>query len=326
MSGVVVIGDALVDSYIYGVVSQICPEAPVPVFICEREESVPGGMWNALLSLRVALPPDIKVNSFAVGSSGGLMEEVFHKYLDPTLDHFLTTKIGGVRSDQVKTRYVADLRKQQVMRVDTEKDQPLTDAEADVFMELVEAISDYNPSVVLVCDYGCGVVTKRVMQRLEMLFSDALFIVDPYPKETRVTVYNEPDFLTPNAFEWGLVREQAAAARKIPAKKVVVTNGPLPTQAYGCHSLVGYGYDEIYADCMGELFSVPAPDAVCIDPCGAGDAWVAYFTAYWARGGDNLREAITVANAAGAVAVSKAGTHQVHPEDVAAFRAPCRSV
>src|SRR5437762_4578342 len=159
---VLVVGDVMLDQFIWGRVSRISPEAPVPVVEFERESFMPGGAANVARNLTA-----LKSSADALGVIGrddagkkltALLEEQ-HVGCDGLLQHF-------DRTTSIKTRIIA--HQQQVVRMDRET---RADLEEMAIQRLVEMAAKKIPPVdaVIVCDYGKGVVTQALLDELKRL-------------------------------------------------------------------------------------------------------------------------------------------------------------
>jgi D-beta-D-heptose 7-phosphate kinase / D-beta-D-heptose 1-phosphate adenosyltransferase len=299
---VFVVGDFLVDYTTRGECTHIAQDAPVTVFEMDAHEMKAGGMWNAAANVRAA---GATLRAFGVcgAEDNALAHAVAEATFQPEESHLL--HVEG-RATQVKHRYLGQ-HGIQVFRVDTRKDGPI---EGSVAFELIgmmrtEAERVGRPAVILIADYGCGVVTPELIASLRDAFPNSLLVCDPYPS-TNGSVYEGVDVLTPNAPETdalvqdlgadgieGILELASTAILKAGEKPVVVLQR------------------------AQEPFRVEPPRRDLVDPCGAGDAFVAYLCAELAADRD-LREAVEVACHAGACAVSFRGVRVVSRSEVMA--------
>src|SRR5437764_15496765 len=159
---VLVVGDVMLDQFIWGRVSRISPEAPVPVVDFERENFMPGGAANVARNLSALGASADLLGVIGRDDSGkrltGLLEEQ-HVGCDGLLQHF-------DRPTSVKTRIIA--HQQQVVRIDRETRDDLDEMAAQRLLDIV-ASKLPSADAVIVGDYGKGVVTQPLLDRIRTL-------------------------------------------------------------------------------------------------------------------------------------------------------------
>ncbi len=316
---VAVVGDVMLDQFLYGAVERISPEAPVPVVEVEREVFRLGGAANVVHNLR-ALGAEVEL--FGVvgmdAASGQLRAELGR----------LGVAAGGVvetanRPTAVKTRVIA--QHQQVVRFDRERRGPLP---AEVLQALCDCLAGRLPylNAVVVSDYGKGVVSGELMEPLVdgARTLGVLLAVDPKPGN--VGQYRGVTVLTPNTKEIETMagtparsdEEAAAAARKLlaelRAQAVLVTRGDRGM------TLV---------EASGQVAQIPTRARDVFDVTGAGDTAISVLTLAWAAGAPPV-EAACLANLAAGIVVGKLGTAVASREELRSAanqrnRAPVRS-
>ena len=155
---VLVIGDLMLDEFIWGKVSRISPEAPVPVVWVQSDSVMPGGAANVANNIR------------ALGGRVSLVGVVGHDRWGDTLLKDLASRKMGVRGivrisrpTTVKTRVIA--HHQQVVRVDREQVEPFA---PKVTEQLIAAVTKQLPEVdaVIIEDYGKGVIARRLLEAI----------------------------------------------------------------------------------------------------------------------------------------------------------------
>jgi len=158
-TAVLVVGDAMVDRYVYGTVSRVSPEAPVPVLNIEREVALPGGAGNVVRNLTalgsavafVSLVGDDAAGSDLTGLIGGQLR------VEPWL------LVQGGRTTTTKTRFLAG--GQHMLRADREESQPIHPRLADRLIKIAaDAVA--ATSTVVLSDYGKGVLAGDIPARL----------------------------------------------------------------------------------------------------------------------------------------------------------------
>ncbi len=309
-ANVMCIGDLMLDRFLYGEVDRISPEAPIPVFLIGREESMLGGAGNVVRNLvalgleacLVAVIGDDAVGRDLVEMVGG--ETRIEPYLLVERDRRSTTKV----------RYVAG--GQQMLRADRENDRSVEPAIRDRIVDIVSSGLDGFDAMIL-SDYAKGVLEPELVATVIGHARDAAIPVVVDPKGGDFTRYRGATVLTPNRKELAdatrmMVEtddEAVAAAQRAletcDAQAILVTRG-------------GDGMSLVTAD--GSVEHFPAEAREVFDVSGAGDTVVATIAAALARK-MSLLEAARLANVAGGIVVGKIGTAVVHPEDLErAFR------
>lgn len=300
-----VIGDVMLDRFVWGRVSRISPEAPVPVVDVEREDFHLGGAANvarnlASLGARPLLLGVVGEDEAAVQLRGvlearGLSAE--------------TLLVDPGRRTTVKTRILA--HSQQVVRTDWESTKDVDGPVEAKGLEAIEAIVARSRAIVL-SDYAKGALTPKLIARAIELAraADLPILVDP--KLRRYRLYRRVTLLTPNLGEaerfTGIAihdeKELGAAARaifdEIDCEAVLVTRGE-------------YGMSLFERE--RDPFHIPTFAREVFDVTGAGDTVIATAALALAAGAD-LRAAAELANRAAGIVVGKLGTATVDPGEL----------
>jgi D-beta-D-heptose 7-phosphate kinase / D-beta-D-heptose 1-phosphate adenosyltransferase len=302
---VLVVGDLMLDQYLWGKAERISPEAPVQVVEVTREDVRLGGAGNVINNL-VALGCGVTACSVIGGDENGVI-----------LQHAFTGKgvdVSGVfedpmRSTSKKTRVVA--ANQQIVRIDRETKDGISAVYEERIIEFVEA-RGCEFQVILISDYGKGVLTPRV---LAGIFSVARRLGVPVavdPKGNDYTRYRGATILTPNRKEAeiaaGVVISDdvslQAAARILLAD--VELAALLITRSEKGMSLFLR---------EGEVVHIPTVAREVYDVTGAGDTVLAVLGLALACGRD-FADAARLANVAAGIAVGKVGTSTVAPAEI----------
>ena len=194
---VLVIGDTMIDRYLYGNVDRISPEAPVPILRRQRKEDRPGGAANVALNA-AALGMEVAICSVHGKDKEGdhLREISFESGLK---NQFWTESED--RPTTLKTRVIA--RQQQLLRVDFEETFPLCEKEQLAFEKRMEdAFTRFKPEIVILQDYNKGVLSQdSIAAALRLAKQNDCFIaVDPKLKNFRS--YRSVDLFKPNLSEF----------------------------------------------------------------------------------------------------------------------------
>jgi D-beta-D-heptose 7-phosphate kinase/D-beta-D-heptose 1-phosphate adenosyltransferase len=309
---ILVIGDVIVDQFIWGSVSRISPEAPVPVVNVTREELLLGGSANVLRNI-ISLGGSCALCGIIGNDSMG--EELLS--LMAEVGAPVDGLVRGQRPTTLKTRVVA--QHQQVVRYDREKSgSPSSQTMERMLDYLVANLTDFD--AVVVSDYSKGVVNEQLMTRLHQLLDQLRaesgrplpLIVDPKPANLHRFV--GATVITPNNHEAALMSgmdigdEQSllVAARQIrdqiDCEGVLITRGEAGMALFlGEHDLV----------------TIPTMAKEVYDVTGAGDT-VAATLALGLAAGCSMTDAAVLANHAAGIVVGKVGTASVSREELLA--------
>ena len=299
---VLVVGDLMLDRFVYGEVNRISPEAPIPVLLRSRQTVVAGGAAN------------VARNVVALGGRATLVGAVGRDLLAQELrrlceeggiaTHFATSS----RQTTEKTRFVAG--GQHILRADAEDTAPLLDVEEAVCAGALEALDECD--VLVLSDYAKGVLTPKVLARL-IAAGRALHVpVVVDPKLADLSAYAGATVLTPNR------RELAAATGREPHDDAsAAAAGATARDLTGAEAiLVTRGADGMTLVEASGASHLPSVAREVFDVSGAGDTVVACLALALAAGAP-LRRSAEVANVAAGLVVSKLGTATVTREELA---------
>ncbi|MDD5496080.1 MAG: D-glycero-beta-D-manno-heptose-7-phosphate kinase, partial [Candidatus Omnitrophica bacterium] len=293
---VLVVGDLILDEFIWGDVSRISPEAPVPVVWVKNESFMPGGASNVANNLR-ALGSAVNLCGVIGDDERGavLKGELEHKGVD----------VKGIITDTsrpttLKTRVVA--QHQQVVRIDKENVEKLGDS-------VVARLADYiktamkKMDAVIIEDYGKGVITPNLLKRIVPAARAAKKIIAVDPKEEHFNYYRGITVITPNNHE-------AARAVGFPIKDQATLKraGQALLRKLNCRiALITLGENGMAVFQRGKpMRHIPTVAQEVFDVSGAGDTVIAAYTLSLASGADPV-QAAHIANCAAGVVVGKVG-------------------
>jgi D-beta-D-heptose 7-phosphate kinase / D-beta-D-heptose 1-phosphate adenosyltransferase len=308
---VLVLGDVMLDRFIYGSVERISPEAPIPVVAVERFVDTPGGAANVARNL-AALGARALLLS-VVGNDAWAEDLRIQLASSPTVEPDLV--VDPSRPTTVKTRYVAD--GQQVMRADRESRAPLAD---DVEKRLLRRFRDAlrNVDVVILSDYAKGVLSNSVTCVAIAAARDAGKTVIVDPKCRDFTKYLGATVLTPNRLEL-----QLACGHECSTDEQVVQGARVSLDQQICEAMVVTrgrdGMSVVASDGIAMHLRTTARQV--FDVSGAGDTAVAAISLGLAAGG-GIVDASTLANLAAGIVVGKPGTAIVTTEEMIAALTP----
>lgn len=300
-----VVGDLMLDEYLWGKTERISPEAPVQVVDVLREDIRLGGAGNVANNL-LALGCGVSVASvIGADENGGALLQAFN---NAGIDTSAILQEPGRRTGR-KTRVVA--ANQQIVRIDRESRDPLTPiCEQQLITWLQNHISRFN--VVLVSDYLKGVLTPAVLTSITQTAALANVPVLVDPKGSDYRKYRGATCLTPN-------RKEAEAASGIAIKdttSLLQAAQTLMTQVELQNLLITRSEEGMSLFCNdGTSVHIPTVAREVFDVTGAGDTVLALLACGLA-GGLTLADAARLANVAAGIAVGKLGTSIVTPDEI----------
>ncbi|HWI40456.1 MAG TPA: bifunctional D-glycero-beta-D-manno-heptose-7-phosphate kinase/D-glycero-beta-D-manno-heptose 1-phosphate adenylyltransferase HldE [Verrucomicrobiae bacterium] len=302
---VFVIGDIMLDEYLFGRTERISPEAPVQVVEVTREEMRLGGAGNVVRGLR-ALGCCVSFCSVVGDDTGGRGVESLLAETGVSADGLYR---DPSRPTSRKTRVIS--AHQQIVRIDRETRDPLPAAAEEALMRLAEREIPAS-SIVLVSDYGKGVLTGRVLAAVFAAAAAAGVPVVVDPKGTDYSRYRGAAVLTPNRRETeaasGIsIRDEGSLAAAA-ARVMETTSLPalLVTRSEEGMSLFIRGDAALH---------LPTAAREVYDVTGAGDTVISVLACALA-GGLPLPQAAALANVAAGVAVTKLGASTVSPQSI----------
>jgi D-beta-D-heptose 7-phosphate kinase/D-beta-D-heptose 1-phosphate adenosyltransferase len=303
-ASVLVVGDAMLDRYVYGQIKRISPEAPVPILTVEREVAMPGGAGNVVRNLTalgaavafLSVVGDDQAGSDLTGLIGG----------QPGVEPWLL--VQGGRATTSKTRFIAS--GQQIMRADHEIARPIHERLADRLVRIA-ADTVAATSVMVLSDYDKGVLAGDVPARLIAAARAAGRRVVVDPKGLDYGRYAGADVITPNRAELAL-----ATGLPVETEEEIVLACRALRDAHGFGAvLVTRSEDGMTLLDTDGLHHFPAEAPEVHDVSGAGDTVVAVLAAGMASG-LALPVAARLANIAGGLVVGKVGTAVARENDL----------
>ncbi|MBN1661979.1 MAG: D-glycero-beta-D-manno-heptose-7-phosphate kinase [Deltaproteobacteria bacterium] len=312
-SKVLVVGDIMFDHFIWGRVSRISPEAPVPVVDVRAENFMLGGCANALH------------NIYSMGGQVYLAGVVGEDDMGAMLlRRFQNMKIStkGVvteshRPTTIKTRVIA--HNQQIVRFDRESCRPISESSIAKIIDYIKTLRN-DLGAIVISDYEKGVVTKTLLDEIHHLFSGRGVIICVDPKKKDFSLYHGVDVIKPNhrEAEWmlgvndlngneaGKGFEIKRAVKKLleqlDLKALLITRGEK-----------GMTLFEAGAKLVQTNFATEAKEV--FDVSGAGDTAIGVF-ALAAASGSTFKEAAYLANHAAGIVVGKVGISTVSRKEL----------
>ncbi len=304
---ILVIGDIILDRYIFGKVSRISPEAPVPVVEVYEEQYRLGGAANVANNI-IALGGKVHLSGIiGKGSAGKIIRDLLHEK-DIGQDYIFE----DTRRTTVKTRIIGG--KQQIVRFDIEDRRRLEGKSKEFFLSMIKnALKDFD--AVIVSDYKKGVVSEELFRILvSYKKKNGLFIaVDP--KVGHFRLYKNVSIITPN-----LAEASHGAELEIKDEKTLVKAGYNLLRKLSCDSvLITRGEEGMSLferlDSEVRVSHLPTVAKKVFDVTGAGDTVIAAITLTHISGA-SLVDAARIANVAAGIVVGKLGTAVATQEEI----------
>jgi D-beta-D-heptose 7-phosphate kinase/D-beta-D-heptose 1-phosphate adenosyltransferase len=300
---ILVVGDVMLDEWIWGTVTRISPEAPVPVVAVSNHSFTLGGAGNVANNLRAL--------DARVWFGGTVGEDEFGRQVRELLRAEGIDDAGVFaareRPTTRKTRVVA--HNQQVVRADWESTHALSASDREAVAAFV-ARSAASCDAVVFSDYGKGLLSREIV---EAAFACPLVVVDPKPQN--IDLFAGVTCVAPNAAETaaitgvavdddaGLERAGARLLERLGCRYAVVTRGE--------HGMALFGS-------AGERLTVPSVARTVYDVSGAGDTVVAVLSLALAAGAA-IGQAVELANFAAGAVVEKLGTATASADEILAL-------
>lgn len=318
-ANILVIGDLILDEYVWGDVERISPEAPVPVVWAKRREFIPGGAANVASNLRSL---GARVTLAGVVGKDDDRDKLLRKLTERGIDISAIVSEKG-RKTTVKSRLFA--RNQQLVRIDWEHVDPITALSQAKLLNHFKANAGKFDAVIIE-DYGKGVFDLPLLTSIIARARQEQKIITVDPKEDNFEHYRGVTCITPNR------KEAQNAIRYLKMKDMnnsfkiyhdnLVSRGDIKKAGYAILEHLGL---ESLLMTLGEegmwLFEqdgdehIPTVAQEVFDVSGAGDTAIASFTLALAAGAKK-GDAARIANFAAGIVVGKVGTATTSPKEI----------
>jgi D-beta-D-heptose 7-phosphate kinase/D-beta-D-heptose 1-phosphate adenosyltransferase len=306
-SRVLVVGDIMADHFIWGKVSRISPEAPVPVVAVKKDNFTLGGCANVLNNIYVM---GGRVHLAGVVGADETGRRLLSEFRSRGVD------TGGIvveagRPTTLKTRIVA--HGQQVVRFDREDCKPVRAKSVRKILSYIESLRD-DLGAIVVSDYSKGVVTRPLLEGIRKVIAGRPIFTCVDPKQRDFSVYQGFDIVTPNHNEAGY-----AAGEEMQNGQDHIRVGMKLLQQYDFKALLMTRGEEGMSlfERNGRIrhTAFPAEAREVFDVTGAGDTAIGVLALSMAAGA-SFREAAYLANHAAGIVVGKAGTATVTRDEL----------
>lgn len=303
---VAVIGDVMLDTYMWGTVERISPEAPVPVVSLSKKEYRIGGAGNVALNCK-CLGAEVSVISVTGDDDNAqLLEQLFisnHINTD-----WLVKSKNRVTTN--KTRVIS--RNQHMMRLDDEITKDLDSSEEDILLANIAAyISNEKPAVIIFEDYNKGVLTSRVITEAIALCKQHNIITAVDPKRKNFFSYKGVDIFKPNLKE---VKEALnLLVDEVALRQLGNIHTALEKQLQHRISFITLSEKGVFFQSGAESTIIPSHIRSIADVSGAGDTVIAVASLVYAATKD-MHLMAELANIAGGIVCEEVGTVAIDKE------------
>jgi len=306
---IVVVGDVMLDHYVWGDAQRISPEAPVPVVDVMRDSYAPGGAANVALNLASLGAQPVLFGKVGEDDAGKILMDLLRERKVDTSGIVFSSACQTIR----KTRVM--VRSQQLCRVDRE-DSPTRYAlheDSAVRDQLKSFVSDRGEGVLL-SDYGKGGITDELFAYLRDMCQQKKIPLALDPKPRRKLTFTNVDLLTPNRPEaLQLAGLSTSVSESFPGEVVCqkIWERHKPE-----HLAITLGADGILLSVKGRILAkIPTFAQEVFDVSGAGDTVIAALLLAQLAGAD-LKLAGHFANLAAGIVVGRVGTTTATPEEI----------
>jgi D-beta-D-heptose 7-phosphate kinase/D-beta-D-heptose 1-phosphate adenosyltransferase len=304
-TNILVIGDIILDEYIWGNVSRISPEAPVPVVAVQEETKMLGGAANVINNICALGGKSVLCGVIGEDETGREVVEKIQS-LGQATNGIISEK---ERRTSIKTRVVA--HSQQVVRFDKESRKEIGPGSVQRILGFIREVMD-SLDAVIVADYGKGVISGELMIEIRKLLKKSDIVLSVDPKTENFKYYESIDLMTPNHHEAG-----AFCRVEIVNEETLIQAGTQIIQELNCRSvLITQGKDGMTLfEKGGDISHIPTVARQVFDVTGAGDTVISALCLSLAAGMD-LKSAAVISNFAAGIVVGEVGTSTVSAEEL----------
>lgn len=302
---VLILGDIMLDEYMYGSVDRISPEAPVPVVDVTSSKILLGGAANVAANICSLGGEALLIGVVGEDEAAIKISQLLKS--KNISDKLLVTDI--TRRSTIKTRIIA--HSQQIVRADREdRHEVNTEVEKEILKRFLSVVDDIQ--AVIISDYGKGVITLSLLEKIMTVCLERDIYVAVDPKETHFNNYKRVSVITPNHHEAGfaygrriqneedLLEVGNGLLNRLQAKSILITRGPDGMSLFTADSAPRH---------------IPTFAKKVFDVTGAGDTVIASFVVATCAGADSI-EAAVISNTGAGITVGEIGTATVSMEQL----------
>jgi rfaE bifunctional protein kinase chain/domain len=303
---VVVVGDVMLDTYWWGNVDRISPEAPVPIVSLQHKELRVGGASNVALNTAALGAKTTMISLFGADEDGYTLRRLMEEKQIST--NYTIAYEGRITTN--KTRIMG--RNQQMMRLDTEVTSDLLEDQENVLIDsFTRCIEEEKVDVVILEDYNKGVLTERVISSIIALSKAKNIVIAVDPKKKNFLSYKGVSLFKPNLKE---VKDGLNIAQILPTESSL-SNVHDQLQAVLGHdiSLITLSEHGVFYKDKHKHALIPTHVRNIADVSGAGDTVIAVASLVLAITND-MQLAAEMANIAGGLVCEEVGTIAINKD------------
>lgn len=303
-----IIGDVMIDAYLWGKVERISPEAPVPVVTVTKKEKRPGGAANVAINVQSL---GAKAYLFSVLGNDKTADDCINVLADYDISSQGILKSNN-RTTTVKTRVIGN--NHHLMRVDEEVITELNNEDAEALaIHIIKSIESLAPDVIIFEDYDKGCITPYLIERVVAVANKKNIPVTVDPKKKNFFNYKNVTLFKPNLKE---LREGLKVDLETVNVESISSQTKKFVESHGINSLiVTLSEKGIYYSNNEESGILPAHIRNVSDVSGAGDTVISVISLALAAG-VNLKDAAWMANLAGGMVCEKTGVVPVNKKEL----------
>ncbi len=309
-STILIVGDVMLDTYWWGQVDRISPEAPVPIVALNKKELRVGGAANVALNIASLGASTAIISVIGKDADGDqLLSILKEQHID--VDNIISSP---KRLTTNKMRVMS--RNQQMMRLDAEV---TSDIDIELEDQLIKTIFNYieanNPQVLIFEDYNKGVLTKKVIEAVTAICLEKKIIIAVDPKRKNFLAYQNVTLFKPNLKE---VKEGLnIVIDQINSESLNAIHHALRKELNHLISFITLSEKGVYYQIGDEMAIIPTHIRNIADVSGAGDTVIAVASLVYASTG-NMLLAAEMANIAGGLVCEEVGTAAINKQKLLA--------
>ena len=303
---ILIVGDVMVDEYLWGDVTRISPEAPVPVVSCTRREYRMGGAANVTINVASMKAESVLCSVIGNDDAGKIFRQLLHarKMSDEGIIE------SPKRITSFKTRVIGN--HQQLLRVDHEITSFLdTELETRLLQKVEELFNNVTFDAVIFQDYDKGILTKKIIEGVTSMASKRGIHTLVDPKKRSFLIYSNVTFFKPNHKE--LCEGLKHAISKDDIKELMQAANLLHKKNEIQSVMVTLSEKGVFISDGKNCKIIPAIERDIADVSGAGDTVICIAALCLATGLDAFQTA-ELANLAGGIVCEKVGVVPITPE------------
>ena len=300
-----VVGDVMLDKYIFGKVDRISPEAPVPILSHQKTEMKAGGAANVALNLAAWGCQTSLTGLVGPDNNSESLKSILESY---NILHKLI--VDESRPTTVKTRVVASSH--HLLRIDEESSEYLAgEKEEKAISDIMDFIEQVQPDLMVIQDYNKGLLTENLIERLIHYCQTHKVFLSIDPKEQNFFNYSHANLFKPNLREASLAAQKNLQFADLPELcKTWLRKMDLGTIA------ITLGSQGIFLEDQHNGYHIlPDRSVDVVDVCGAGDAVICSLSLGLISGLD-INKSGALSNLTGAYVCSHSGVVATNPEEI----------